>query len=354
MRGVSITGLGAFTPVGVNIPQTMGSLVSRLQWFDDLDLRGPTGAPVSGARVRLSSVENAADRYVAMSRFALAECRESGSSSRGAGEPVPLMLATSRARDLPCRADILLERVLDGDEETADGRNGQRMDRAASRVFADGRLGALHALAAAQEVVSSGRASGCYVGGVDSLLDPVRLYELLDQGRLLDGSGSDGFVPGEAAAFLKVESRGVRGGSTVLASAAAEEPAAPRDGLAEPATGAALARAAIEALRAAELDPSKLGALVHDGASEPATVEEIAMAMSRLPFSVASPLRPWAPAYSVGEAGAAAAWLSLAMTAFFLREGVFEGPALVWLMSEGSRRAALVLGPHDAKEKNRG
>jgi hypothetical protein len=146
---MAITGLGAFTPVGVNVPQTMGSLVSRLQWFDDLDLRGPTGTPVSGARVRLSAVENATDRYVAMSRFALAECRESA-PARGARELVPLMLATSRARDLPCPAATLLERVIDGDDETADGRNGQRVDRAASRVFAEGRLGALHALAAAQ------------------------------------------------------------------------------------------------------------------------------------------------------------------------------------------------------------
>src|SRR5207253_6850563 len=142
----------------------------------------------------------------------LAECRESAGAGRQGREAVPLMLATSRARDLPCSALTLLERVLDGDDEMADGRDGQRVDRPASRVFAEGRLGALQALAAAQDVVSSGRASACYVGGVDSLLDPVRLYELLDEGRLLDGLGSDGIVPGEAAVFLRLEGRSARAG----------------------------------------------------------------------------------------------------------------------------------------------
>src|SRR5437016_2856740 len=101
MRPLSVTGLGTFTPVGINVPQTMGSLLTRLQWFDDLDLLGATGEPVTGARVSLSNVENTTERYVGMGRFALAECRESGQSAGAPGEPVPLFLATSHERDLP-------------------------------------------------------------------------------------------------------------------------------------------------------------------------------------------------------------------------------------------------------------
>jgi hypothetical protein len=80
------------------------------------------------------------------------------------------------------------------------------------------------------------------------------------------------------------------------------------------------------------------------------------MAMTRLPLGAgggAPPglrVQPWAPAFSVGETGAAAAWLSLAMAAFFLREGVWGGPVLTWLRSDGGARGAVVLGASDTKE----
>ena len=202
VKGGYVTSLGAFTPVGINVPQTMGSVLSRLQWFDDLDLFGVSGAPVSGARVRLSDVENATERYAAMGRLALAECRDEPNPPR---EPSPLFLATSATRDLPCDADTLLAHLLDGDEETP--QKGAALDRRGSRVFTGGRMGALDALATALEWMSSVRTPACYVGGVDSLLDPVRLQELLDEGRLQDGTGTEGFVPGEAAVFLKLEAR---------------------------------------------------------------------------------------------------------------------------------------------------
>jgi len=342
--------MGAFTPVGVDVPQTMGSLLSRLQWFDDLDLIGALGEPIAGARVRLRAGDDRLERYVGMSRFALGECQRAAIAAAGPRAPrpapAPLLLATSRPGDLPCAPALLLERVLEED--------GGDVDRAASAVFADGRAGALHALGAASELLHAGRASACYVGGVDSLLDPVRLHRLLAEGRLLDGAGSDGFVPGEAAVFLRLETRAAHPDAVVLGTAVVEDRAA------LPASGSALARAAAEALRQAELGPAQLGAVVHDGAIEPVVAEEIAMAATRLPRDGAAPpaanpdrLRPWAPAYSVGETGAASAWLALAMTAFFLREGVFAGPVLTWLTSDGAARGAVVMGPAPGRDVGR-
>jgi hypothetical protein len=350
VKGIFVTGIGAFTPVGVNVPQTMGSLLSRLQWFDDLDLIGPSGDPVTGARVRLRAVENTTERYIGMSRFALSECRRSGHAPRSSHQLAPLLLATSNRSDLPCPAERLLARILQADDEGEHDGMGEGIDGRASRVFAEGRLGALRALAAAQQIVSSGSAPACYVGGVDSLMDPVRLNELLIDGRLLSGAGTDGFVPGEGAVFLKLEARSSsRSSSVLLGSTLLDD-----DGGGAAAPGSALARAASAALRIAQLDASSLAALVHDGSSEQKTVEEIAMAVTRLRFERSAQLQPWAPAFSVGETGAAAALLSLAMTAFFLREGVFTGPVLIWLTSEGSARAAVVMGPGEPKETRRG
>jgi 3-oxoacyl-(acyl-carrier-protein) synthase len=257
-----------------------------------------------------------------------------------------LLLATSQPRDLPCPPDELLGRVLDGDQEIereaqpgdASGL-GEGIDRQASRVFPDGRRGALQALAAAHEMVVSGGAPSCYVGGVDSLLDPLRLNELLLDKRLLD-AGSDGFVPGEAAAFIKLEARAAANPRCALLGSAITG-----GSRADATPGEALAQAAQLALREARTDASSLAALVHDGSSEQAIVEEIALAITRLPFQrPAVQLPRWVPAFSVGETGAAAAFLSLAMSAFFMREKIFGGPVLVWLISEAADRGALVVG----------
>ncbi len=358
MKGGFVSGLGAFTSVGVDVPQTMGSLLSRLQWFDDLDLIGASGEPVTGARVRIQSVANATDRAVGMCRFALAECRRSGHAPRTGHQRIPLLLATAKARDLPCSPEELLGRILDGDQDVerdaqqgvAPPALGEGIDRQASRVFPEGRRGALQALAAAHELVGSGRAQACYVGGVDSLLDPLRLNELLLDRRLLDGAGTDGFVPGEAAVFLKLEARAAAHASCALLGSAVTE----GERGAGPAPGTALARAGQVALKDARLEASSLAALVQDGSSEQAIVEEVAMAVTRLPFERSVQLQRWTPAFSVGETGAAAACLSLAMSAFFVREAIFEGPVLVWLLSDGPERGAIVLGSTDHQGGRRG
>lgn len=342
MRGMAVTALGAFTSVGTDVPQTMGSLLSRLQWFDDLDLVGASGEPVTGAPVRILSVDNATERLVGLAHIALSECRRQGHATRGSSESIPLLLATATADDLPCHPEELLDRVVGAGVEGA--AMGEDLDRRSSRVFPGGRQGALDALAAALALLTSGRAPACYLGGVDSLLDPVRLNQLLLDERLRDGPGREGFVPGEAAVFLKLEAHSGRQAlGLVLGSAIA---GAERGGAvtAAPVPGFELARAGTIALQEARLDPSQLVALVHDGSGEPAQSEELAMAITRLPFQGAGRLERWAPAFSVGETGAAAAALALAMTTFFVKEGVFQGPVLVCLLSEARVRAAVVLG----------
>jgi 3-oxoacyl-[acyl-carrier-protein] synthase-1 len=344
MKAIHITGLGAFTSVGVNVPQTMGSVLSRLQWFDDLELLDATGEPVTGARVRLRGVKDPAERYVGMGALALAECCGVGRDRRSSREQSPLFLATSPERDLPCSPKELLERLVASlDQEGADA-----ISRHGSRVFAEGRLGSIRALFAAVNALRSNEFEACYVGGVDSLLDPVLLHELLADGRLHDKAGSDGFTPGEGAAFVKIEmSSSSQQGGMLLGVSLAEDEETP---------GMALADAATGALRAARLGASQLTAIVHDGTGESTAAEERAIALTRLGFTGPPPdgFATWAPSFSVGETGAAAAPLSLAMTTFFLRAGVFQGPVLNWFKAEGPMRAAIVMGTRSPVEGRRG
>lgn len=341
MKSILVTALGTFTPVGVNVPQTMGSVLSRLQWFDDLELLDATGEPVAGARVPLQGAKDRAERYFGMGALALAECC---GSARAPQKPAPLFLATSPERDLPFSPEELLERLALGQDQESNGA----ILRSASRVFAEGRRGAIRALFAAVNALQSGELEACYVGGVDSLLDPVLLHELLADGRLHDKAGSDGFTPGEAAAFVRIEitSSGDQGG-ILLGASVSEDGETP---------GMALANAATGALRAARVGPSQLNAIVHDGTGESMAAEERAIALTRLGFTGPPPddFATWAPSFSVGETGAAAAPLCLAMTAFFLRAGVLQGPVLNWFKAEGPMRAAIVMGTRSAVEGRRG
>ena len=343
MKSIHITGLGTFTPVGVNVPQTMGSVLSRLQWFDDLDLLDATGEPVTGARVRLRGVKDPAERYVGMGALALAECCGVGQGRRSSREQSPLFLATSPQRDLPCSPKELLDHLAGAQDQ----EGNEAILRSASRVFAEGRRGSIRALFAAVNALRSNEFEACYVGGVDSLLDPVLLHELLADGRLHDKAGSDGFTPGEGAAFVKLEmSSSSQQGGMLLGASLAEDEETP---------GLALANAATGALRAARLGPSQLTAIVHDGTGESTAAEERAIALTRLGFTGPPPegFATWAPSFSVGETGAAAAPLCLAMTTFFLRAGVFQGPVLNWFKAEGMG-AAIVMGTRSPVEGRRG
>jgi 3-oxoacyl-[acyl-carrier-protein] synthase-1 len=340
MKSILVTTLGTFTPVGVNVPQTMGSVLSRLQWFDDLELLDATGEPVTGARVPLQGAKDRAERYFGMGALALAECCGSG---RALQKPAPLFLATSPKRDLPCSPEELLDRLALSQDQEGNGA----ILRSASRVFAEGRRGAIRALFAAVNALQSGELGACYVGGVDSLLDPVLLHELLADGRLHDKAGSDGFTPGEGAAFVRIEltSSGDQGG-ILLGASVTEDGETP---------GMALANAATGALRAARVRPSQLKAIVHDGTGESMAAEERALALTRLGFTepASDDFPTWAPSFSVGETGAAAAPLCLAVAAFFLRAGVLEGPVLNWFKAEG-QGAAIVMGTRNPVEGRHG
>ncbi len=78
----------------------------------------------------------------------------------------------------------------------------------------EGRAGGLSAVAAAARAIRNGEAELAIAGGVDSYIDLRTLAELDRERRLRSDANRDGFIPGEAAAFLLL---GMRGAGTPLA-----------------------------------------------------------------------------------------------------------------------------------------
>lgn len=73
-----------------------------------------------------------------------------------------------------------------------------------SRVLRSGAAGCVEALGLARELVDSGAAARCLIGGADSLLRRTDLDALGRDNRLLGPTQSQGLVPGEGAAFMLV------------------------------------------------------------------------------------------------------------------------------------------------------
>lgn len=323
-----IQAAGAVTPVGLGLPQTAGSLRTRVQLFEDLEIVGPDGEPLRGARVRLPEQHRGVERLVAM---AVAALEESVAGKRLDG--VPLILCGPEPVAFPYEPANLLHDIA---RQCSAGIDGGR-----SRMIARGRLGVVEALGGAAALLARG-SEYVLVGGVDSLTDPERVAQLAREGRLIDAANSDGFVPGEAAVVLLLSSRAEPGALAYFQGLGAARESAVH-GSDEPVTGLGLQQAIVQALGEARVRIQDIAYLMHDFSGEQMPFEELLMAMNRLATgSLEFP--DWGPATCVGETGAAAAFVSLATLAFYHHAGVVQGPSLAVFTSDAAERGAVVLG----------
>jgi 3-oxoacyl-[acyl-carrier-protein] synthase I len=330
VTALAIEAIGAFTAVGKNGPETMGSLLSRVQLFDDLDLKGATGEPMTGAMTPIPKRVTGVERLFALAFYAVEDCVAAAPPSH---RRLPLILSTP---------------VLDDDQATAllsslAAEASLQIDLPSSRVIARGRQSAPVVLAEARAMILSRRSEACLVAGVDSLVEPARLEPLVAAGRVRDGVNLDGFTPGEASACLMLaRARPSHGGAFLLGLGAADERG--RWHGEPPITGAGLGSAFRAALADAGTSAADLAYIAHDISGQHAAFEELALALGRLPARQ-SDAEVWGPATCIGETGAAAGFVSLAMLAFYVAKGVLAGPALASLVSEGGVRGAAVIAP---------
>jgi 3-oxoacyl-[acyl-carrier-protein] synthase-1 len=327
---LAILAAGAITAVGPTLAQTMRSLQKRTQVFDDLEVKGQDGDPVSGVYARVPKGLRGANRLAAMAAVALEECARSAGRAE-----VPLLLCAPDPKDLPYRPEPVLDEIV--------LRTSLHIDRRRSRVLARGRAGIGEALDSAAALLSDRRTLACAVGGVDTFIDTTRVKDLLKEGRIIVLDNSDGFVPGEGAAVLLLSSRTDVASLACLASVAtAREPANRISGL--PATGLGLQQAMTNALGQARLRMIDLGYLAHDCSGEQRPFDELSLTLARM-GEQSGQLEQWGPATCVGEVGAAAGFLSLAMLASFQRERLLTQPGLAVFSCDGEERGAAVVVP---------
>jgi len=336
---IAIAAAGALTPVGLDLSDTMAALYTHVQLVEDLYVLDNDGEPLSGMKIRFAEDIAGPARLAAMAHAVVDEA----TLTVEPGVKVPVILccpeAAAFADSPPEWPAHLLAEVM--------AQAAFTVDRPRSRIVTRGRAGMTEALGAALGLLKDSSIPYCLVGGVDCFVDTSRVAALVDDERLVTGTNKDGFKPGEAGVALLLTNRFDPDALAAWLGAAAgtEEASRGRD---RPVTGAGLQEAMSKALTQARLPYESLDCLASDFSGEQRYFEELILASSRLAKGpVTSTME--IPALSVGETGAAAGFLSIAMLAFLHSKGVHKRPSLAALTCDGPERGAVVLGPFDEK-----
>ena len=235
---------------------------------------------------------------------------------------------------------------------------GRRFDEDLSRTYALGRAGAFAALGDALDLLDDdrearrdrrGSAPLVLVGAVDSYLD-LELLEALDgEGRLKTGEISDGFVPGEGAAFLLLGPAGsaARSGRRPLAriTGVGQGQEAGHLYSDEPHRGDGLSAAFGALFEAAGAStPSRHVGCVYAGLNgESYWAKEWGVAQIRGAGHLQEGMRIEHPADCFGDAGAALSLIMLGLGALALSRGGVDGDCLVWGGADRGERGAALL-----------
>jgi 3-oxoacyl-[acyl-carrier-protein] synthase-1 len=333
-RMINIVAAGAITPVGVDLTSAMAGLYSRIQLFQDLDVLDGDGEPLSGMKIPFTDDMDGPTRLTEMAHAIVAQCAV---VIEPVTEKIPLFLCCPEPDAFPQAdwASDMFAKVV--------AKAAVPIDRQRSRLIAQGRSGALEALGAALKLLQDPSVRYCLVGGVDSLITSERAQSLYDAERLLTDLNKDGFVASESGAMLVLSNRPHPESMANLLSAAGAQEEAVR-GSQQPITGRGLQEAMTKALAQAQITFEALAALAPDFSGEQQYFEESVMANSRLAKGPAKNTVE-IPALSVGEVGAAAGFLSLAMMAFLHWKGVHTQPSMTLFTDDGPGRGAVVLAP---------
>jgi 3-oxoacyl-[acyl-carrier-protein] synthase-1 len=338
---IAIHAAGAMTPVGLELADTMASLYTRVQLVADLDVLDSDGEPLSGMKIPFTEELDGPARITAMAHAVVDEATLSIEPL----EKVPLILCCPEATAfVQAAADFPAQLLSEVIAECA-----IPLDHTRSRIIPRGRAGTLEALGAALALLKDPSIPYCLVGGVDSFVDAGRVEKLVAEGRLITESNKDGFIAGEAGVMLLLTDRpDSEAMAAWLGSGAGSEESS--RGTHHAITGAGLQEAMSRALAQAKLPFISLAGLAHDFSGEERYFEELLQTISRL--SKANGTTPTQdPGLSVGEIGAAAGFLTIAMQAFLHWKGVHKQPSMAVLSCDGPERGAVVLGPLVNRER---
>ena len=335
-RILHIVAAGAITSLGHDVERTVASLRSGLDRFKQVPFVGSGGADLVIAPIEgYADGTSAIDRYEALALKALLPCLEPLTSDERqqlrffVGLPSP-----SRPGVPPELAARLGKRLADRLRVAPD----------ALQMLELGRASVLAALAQARHALGRGQAAQCVVGGVDVLVNGDSLRGL-SEAQLLKEQW-DGFIPGEAAAFVRI-SLSPGSGQWGVPAAAVHGIGLARDAATgsakDPLVGVGVCAAFRAAVRDASVNESVLRFYVNDVNGARAGFEDAAMGYIRFSRTPKDDIEFWHLASHLGETGAAVGALELIWAGAAHELGFAPDRCAMLAASEGEYRTAALL-----------
>ena len=326
---------GMVTPVGLSAAASLAAMRAGINAFKDMPFPLPVPREAVAAFVPTIPIVGF-DRYLRLLAPALAEATRHLDEATLSATPL-LVAVPSAVR--PDRPPGLVEDLVDQLERTL----GRTFHPSQSAVVPKGRVGVPLAIARAVELIRGGHIARCVVAGVDTLVNLDCVGWLFRQDRLKCEDVTNGLIPGEAAVALEiVAADALSGGLEIVAIGRGDESTDPIH--AQPLRGDGLVQAVGRALESAGLDLFDIDYRLSDVNGEQYFFKETELCVARLLRRHKEAFPLWHPADSIGDCGAAAGGVLVAMAQAATTKGYAPGPLAICQSSgdEGGRVAVVL------------
>lgn len=359
-NAIVVTGAGVLTSLGQAAQSwaAMRAGFSRIAEREDFHLLGPDEefdlpSALRGAEAPLAwDGSHPWDRLAELALPALDEALESAGLTRRDWRDVHLAIGLRAPSGSEAPADMgryLIDAMC---------TDGALPKPRATAVRFEGHAAGAVAIVDAARALRAGERSCCVVGGADTFLDPDAIDALDRAFRLRSERSADGYLPGEAAAFVVLETAGHAAGrgaaplATLAGYGLADEPRPL--GSDEPCIGEGLCesiRQVVERAGRGGASVPPFAWVMSDQNGERHRAKEWALAVARLHELLDPAFELWHPAENFGDTGPAAVPLLAAMAAETFRRDAAPAPAaLVVASSDGPARAGLLLRGRERKD----
>jgi 3-oxoacyl-[acyl-carrier-protein] synthase-1 len=341
-----ITAIGMTTPVGLTAAQSCAAIRAGIAAMDDLDMTIETDGfdvvPVRGCAVPVVT-----EGYLGLGRWtrlAVSALKDLMSASNLsvddlASATLYLALPPAERGGVDNRVQQLLGlRIAQW--------IGLRGLEGRVRSYPTGHAAAGHACRDAIAHLATGHAQRAIICAVDSLVEPETLEFFHSKRRLKTDDHIDGFIPGEAAACILIESastarsRAARPLAALEAVALGQEPITIWSDQPSPATGLS------DAVRGtlAQLGDARVPLVVSDLNGESYRAKEFGITAARALSAASGKWSLWHTADCIGDTGAASFAVSLCVAARALAKGVLQADrALILGSSDDGLRSVVSL-----------
>lgn len=332
---IAITRTGLVTSVGLGAQESCAAFRAKISNPTETRFMGSDGQWIMAHQVALEQPWRGLTKLAKMAAMVIEEAL--GGIPKAQWGELPLLLCIAEA-ERPGRLEGLDERLF----LQIQVELGVRFS-STSAVVPQGRVAVAVALMQARKLIKESGHARVLIAATDSLLTWSTLSHYQQEDRLLTERNSNGFIPGEGAGALLVESASGRSGELICSGIGFGKEAAHINSE-EPLRAEGLSQAIKAALVEAGQAMHDFDYRITDLSGEQYYFKEAALALSRTLRQRKESFDIWHPAECTGETGAVAGTAVIALAQAACQKGYSPSPNIIaHLANDAGQRAAMTL-----------